>query len=165
MSFVTRLSAKETTRRFRAAATLRYREACCLATNEERLGALYLTGYAAEMVLKAAYFRLIGKGPDDPIASIDRDRARNTGKRLGIPPARNFHDLRWWLDLLIQSKGISTRPFVPKFAHELASRIQYIDQNWNESLRYRTNRPRENEMQGALDAAKWLLRRYRYLYS
>lgn len=163
MPLVTRLPKTETVRRFRAAAALRYREACCLAANGERLGALYLTGYAAEMVLKAAYFRLIGKGLDDPIEPNDRDRAGTTAARLGILRQRNFHDLRWWVDLLIQSKGLTNRPFPSGFARRLASQVQSIDQNWNETLRYRTNRPREGELYGALNAAQWLLRQYRNL--
>jgi HEPN domain-containing protein len=51
---------------FRRAATLRYREAVRLAVAGDRLAAIYLSGYAAEMLLKAAYFRLTGKKLHDP---------------------------------------------------------------------------------------------------
>jgi hypothetical protein len=163
MPLISRLSPTESIRRFRAAAILRYREACCLAINEERLGALYLSGYSAEMLLKAAYFRLISKGLDDPITRTDFDAARTTAVKLGILRGRNLHDLRWWQDLLIQFRGTTSRPFQPTFARELASKVQSIDQNWIETLRYRTNRPSKVELCGAMEAVQWLIGRYRHL--
>jgi hypothetical protein len=58
MPLIARIPTDHTIREFRAAAGLRYREGQRLALTGNRLTAIYLWGYAAEMLLKAAYFRL-----------------------------------------------------------------------------------------------------------
>lgn len=163
MPLVARLPTFDTIRRFRAAATKRYREGCALAACEERLGALYLLGYSAEMLIKAAYFRHIGKGPDDPIRDGDRGSAHIRAKQFGVSPKRNFHDIRWWLDLLIQSRRSSPRPYEVQLASQLTKHGRIVDENWRETLRYRTNRPRERELAGVTESVQWLLRHYRVL--
>ena len=58
---------------FRAAATVRYEDARILASNNRRMAAIYMYGYCAEMILKAAYFRIDGFSPKQPIRNVDQE--------------------------------------------------------------------------------------------
>jgi hypothetical protein len=74
MALISRIPRYHTTRAFRTAARQRFEEAKRAAEVGDRLIGVYLCGYAAEMLLKAAYFRLIGKGMNDPIGIRIRPR-------------------------------------------------------------------------------------------
>jgi hypothetical protein len=52
---------------FRASARQRYDDGFALAAAGNRTAAIYLWGYAPEMILKAAYFSLSGLGEHDAI--------------------------------------------------------------------------------------------------
>lgn len=163
MPLVSRLSSIDTIRGFRAASTQRFREAHALATCDQRLGSLYLLGYCAEMLIKAAYFRHTGKAPVDPIGRLDFDGARTQASHLGVAKGRNLHDVRWWTELLLQSRRSSGDPHPLHFAVQLAKFARAVDQNWRETLRYRTNRPSRKELEAATEAVQWLIRNYRML--
>jgi hypothetical protein len=60
MPLLDRLGTEHTIRQFRSAVRWRYTEAACLHATNNRLARIYLCGYAAEMLLKAASFRLRG---------------------------------------------------------------------------------------------------------
>ena len=55
-----RCSLDDSIREYRAAARQRFDDALAMALQWRRTGAIYLWGYTAEMILKAAYFSLIG---------------------------------------------------------------------------------------------------------
>jgi hypothetical protein len=61
---------------FRRAAKQRYFDGLELATNNRRTAAIYLWGYTAEMLLKAAYFELIGFAEMKPIQLADLQTAK-----------------------------------------------------------------------------------------
>ncbi len=85
MPLLRRVRGDHSIRQFRAAARLRYNEAVRLADSGERLGAIYVAGYAAEMLLKAAYFRLAGWTLDQPITLVDIRNARARAiQQLGL---------------------------------------------------------------------------------
>jgi hypothetical protein len=105
MSLIQRLSHDHSIREFRAAARLRLREATHLATANHRLGAIYLSGYAGEMLLKAAYFRLAGWGLTVRITLADIQAAKvHATSALGLPWPGNLHDLTSWTSLLIEER-------------------------------------------------------------
>jgi hypothetical protein len=58
-------------REFRAAALQRANDAQALLARERRTAAIYLWGYAAEMMLKASYFAVIGFADDQQITIPD----------------------------------------------------------------------------------------------
>src|SRR5437899_1926081 len=100
MPLLNRLPSNHTIREFRIAAALRYREATHLATAGDRLAAIYLCGYAAEMLLKAAYFRLLGKSPVEAITLHDiQDAKQYATTFLGVSWIGNLHSLPSWGDL------------------------------------------------------------------
>jgi hypothetical protein len=82
---------------FRAAAMQRADDALALAAAGRRTGAIYLWGYAAEMVLKAAYFSSLGP-PETQIITWRGDLrpAIDLGRSMGIhwPDAGAGHNIR-----------------------------------------------------------------------
>ena len=66
-------------REFRAAARQRFDDGLSLAAAGRRTGAIYLFGYTAEMILKAAYFSLSGLTETDTITwNVHRANASNS---------------------------------------------------------------------------------------
>jgi hypothetical protein len=164
MPLIQRLALDHTIREFRAAAAARYREAVSLAVAEDRLAAIYLSGYAVEMLLKAAYFRLAGWGPPDSVSLADLQHARQHAvTALGLVWPGNLHDLPRWTALLVEDRKYRNVPYAPGFARSLNARVKQVYLNWREQLRYRANRPYRGEVSRTLRATSWLLGQYRYL--
>lgn len=165
MPLLARIPADHTIREFRTAAGLRYQEARRLALTGDRLMAIYLWGYAAEMLLKAAYFRLRGWLPAQPITMTDLRDARNyaiTTLHLAWPQP-NLHDLSRWRELLVEERKNQSAPYSASFARSLSARVTRVYLNWREHLRYRTNRPYAGEVAATFQSVTWLLGQYRYL--
>src|SRR5580700_8242529 len=84
-------------REYRAAARKRFDDAFALAGRGRRTGAIYLWGYSAEMVLKAAYFSLNGLPETRNLTwGADLRPAINRGRGLGIawPNQGEGHNVR-----------------------------------------------------------------------
>jgi hypothetical protein len=152
----------ESIREFWASAQLRFEEGLALAGKGHRTGAIYLWGYSAEMILKAAYFRLMGlretavltwNGNIQP--AIDRGR-----HVLGIvwPIPGQGHNVRAWADLLIAERAaLPGGAYAYPFAQEVQECGQSIGQLWSETLRYHKNRAYSYEMNQVREAVAWLL--------
>lgn len=97
-------------REFRAAARQRFQDAVSAAASDRRTAAVYLWGYAAEVTLKGAYFRLIGFGSTLVITPLDLQNAVNRGIALGVvwPTRARWHNVRAWAELLVTHR--STTP-------------------------------------------------------
>src|ERR1041384_7722171 len=107
MPLVLRANKKpHTIRTFRAAAMARLVESQIMAGQENRLASIYLLGYAAEMLLKAAYFRLAGYSLNQAITVPEMYAAKDYAvKILKCPWAgNNLHDLRGWQTLLTEER-------------------------------------------------------------
>lgn len=164
MPLIERLSKDDTIHEFKAAAQLRLKEAFRLGAADDRLGAIYLAGYAVEMLLKAAYFRLEGKAHDAPISKKDMEKAKNDAKTiLNVAWVGALHNLNGWTELLVQDRMIRGKPYSRKLARALQAYTKRIYLNWRETLRYKANRPYRGEVTAVLLGAKWLLGHYRYL--
>lgn len=162
MALLTRIPQDHSVRRFRDAAQLRYNEAVRLSLAGDRLAAIYLAGYVAEMLLKAAYFRLAGWLPDQPIGFQDLRAARNhaVNDRAIIWPGMNLHHLAGWRDLLIEVRRSRNSSYKRRFQRTLIARVNAVVINWRPDLRYHTNRPRASEVRVSVEAASWLLTRF-----
>lgn len=165
MSLVDRVDAGgHSIRRFRAAARMRYQEGLRLANNERLLGSVYLWGYVAEMLLKGAYFRLVGFGDNDVIQVADMYVARNRALNVfGVSWPGNLHDLSGWSALLIEEHDLLGRPLRADLRMNLNAHISRVNVNWREDLRYHPNRPSRREFERVLDAVTWLRTHFRYL--
>jgi hypothetical protein len=164
MPLIDRLPPHHTIREFRAAAIVRYWEATRLVAAGDRLAGIYLSGYTAEMLLKAAYFRLTGKGPNDAIAMTDINNAKKYAiTTLGLSWPGNLHDLTKWGELLIEDRRFRRVPYPSALARSLHARVQRIYVNWREQLRYRANKPYQGKVDNTVQSVFWLLGQYRYL--
>lgn len=149
---------------FCAVARLRFDEASRLAVAGDRLAAIYLGGYAAEMLLKSAYFRLTGRGQKDPISFQDISNVRlYAHQTFGFARQQNLHDLTYWTTLLVEERKRRTMAYPKRFARSLQAQVQRLYLNWREDLRYKANRPYQGEVTAVLRGVQWLLGQYRFL--
>lgn len=146
---------------YRKAASQRFLDAATLANHGRRLGAIYLFGYCVEMLLKAAFFRLQGTAAGQAIHLYE---ARTKAREWGLEPPTDRHDLRWWNRLVIAAREAMGRPFSPREASSLTRRVDTVARNWHVVLRYRVNRPSEQELWEVQEAARRILLQYRRLY-
>ncbi len=156
MSFLTRLSVAEpyeTWSGMEQAATQRFWDALALATAEagHEAGAVYLLGYVAEMLIKTAYFRFVGvpAGRDiAPALRIVRSHSLWTG--------RNLHDLRSWIDFLIDIRRLQGLPLSPPTAGMVRIQVLKIEVHWRESLRYTSQAATLAELDETFTGVEWL---------
>jgi hypothetical protein len=113
------------------------------------------------MILKAAYFSLIGLPEDRQLSwGADLRPAINRGRTLGIawPPQGEGHNIRAWAELLVAVRILTAATtFAAPFALEVQRRGQRIEQLWRETLRYRKNYAYQYEMRHVREAAEWFL--------
>lgn len=146
---------------FGAAAHQRFLDGISAAASERRTAAIYLWGYAAEMVLKAAYFRVIGFATTQAITFPDLQAAINQGKILGIPwPTKGQgHNVRAWAQLLVTWRATTPGWSYPplSFGLQVLARGQLFERLWIESLRYHKNTAYLFEVTQIREATEWLL--------
>ena len=158
----------ESIREFRASAQQCFEDGLALAGLGRRTGAIYLWGYSAEMILKAAYFRLIGLSESAAITIVGHIRPAIIKGRnvLGIawPKAGEGHNVGAWAELLIAERAaMPGAAYVPPFGQQVQQSGQTIGQLWNETLRYHKNVAYFYEMNQVREAAEWLLANTRAL--
>ncbi len=158
MGLIARLPASHSVRNFRRAARLRYSEANRAVTAGDRLIGIYLAGYAAEMTLKATYFRITGRQPTDPISMEDLYKARTHAKMtLGLIWRDNLHNLNRWGELIVEERRWRANPIPMAFASRISTQIIQVANNWREDMRYPGNQPRSGEVVVTFEAVRWLL--------
>ncbi len=148
-------------REFRAAALRRFDDGLILAAKGNGTGAIYLWGYCAEMVLKAAYFSLIGLTETDVITwqghlipAIHRGRAIG----LAWPSQGAGHNISAWAELLVAVRALApATAFVSPFDLEVQRCGQQRWQLWRETLRYHKNDAYLYELRQVREACEWLL--------
>jgi len=147
------------------AARRRYAEARRLVADEP-LGAIYLFGYTVEMRLKAAYFRTIRLVPASPLGlgrGVAEARIRSL---LGIRGAVG-HNLYGWARLLETARATTpgATALTVRLAKEMYTHVQNVEACWTEVLRYRANKPYDEEMQVVQSGASWFKVNARRLWS
>jgi hypothetical protein len=137
---------------------LRCREADRLCLAGCGTAAIYLWGYATEMVLKMALFRLAGYDDTDDLSIQDRRRLEVLGRQYHITKPRNSHDLRFWADLLVQHRIRIQRPYsIWALEGEIRRRANQVYERWRETLRYRSNLAYRHEVRVVRMNAQWFL--------
>lgn len=110
---------------FERAAAQRYRDAEVLRRANRRLSAIYLYGYAVEMWLKAAYFRVTfahdGLDSKTQIDALRRRAAENEWIVLGLPKKLGPHDIAGWAHLLVKKRLDIGAPHTQQLANEIIS--------------------------------------------
>ena len=153
MSLLSRLDLiAETWPRWEKAAQERYWDGLELATGYEnhQLGALYLLGYAAEIVLKIAFFRVCN-WPDSQ--TVDFRQAIRHAQWKGY----NLHDIDAWANLLVTERIIRESPLDPVIVGQLRAHVSALAANWRESLRYHHDSVKDDELETVHQSASWLL--------
>jgi hypothetical protein len=148
-------------REFRLSAKQRYNDGLALAAAGRRTGAIYVWGYVAEMILKAAYFSLTGLPDSSPITwTFNLKPAIMRGQVVfGIawPNQGAGHNVRAWAELLVAEHALSAVPYALAFGLEVQRRGQRIGQLWRETLRYHKNFAYFHEVRQVREAVEWLL--------
>jgi len=147
---------------FRAAARSRYAEGVDLLNAGRRFGAIYLWGYAAEMVVKAACFSVIGLGETEPLdwkthlrPAIEFGRTKAS---IIWPFRGDGHNVRAWLELLIYTREqVLNKPFPTAFKEEAQRVGAAVELLWRETLRYHKNVASRREADQMQRAVVWLL--------
>jgi hypothetical protein len=146
---------------FRASALQRFDDGIKLAAAGRRTGAVYLWGYCAEMLLKAAYFSANGFAETDPISwAKDIYPAIERGRKvfhIAWPHPGQGHNIRAWSELLIAERVFLGIAFVPPLDTNLQRYGHRIGRLWSESLRYHKNVAYLHEMRQVREAVEWLL--------
>jgi hypothetical protein len=100
---------------------------------------VYRAGLAAEMLLKSAYFRLIGIPASHPIARAALRQAESEARRLGIPDdPSGFHSLVFWAKLIIEQRRDLGRLTSAKVTLDVRVAVDRLYETWDISIRYRT---------------------------
>jgi hypothetical protein len=141
-----------------------------IATGDFSAG-IYLLGYAAEMLLKNAYFRFTGASLLDeveprlsPAKTAGRDKNGN-----GLIPnisCESYHSLRFWA-MLLQAKRIQQgRPWPDsRFTLEFERCTESLHNNWWVEMRYRRSVAKPEESLQILSDVGWLRTHQTVLWS
>jgi hypothetical protein len=149
----------DTISRFVKSAPLRLEEGDVL-SKDYRLAAIYLYGYAAEMILKAAYFKNL-RYP--VIAEIDRD-TRN--RAMAVAQVNGFmhrdpHDIAGWARLLVWDRAtLRTPAYEPALSRQIVSKSITVYENWRPEMRYRNTSPAAATVAIVRSAVGWLVTNY-----
>ncbi len=122
--------------------------------------AIYLYGYAAEMILKAAYFKNLQFGSIDEIDRETRNRAMALAQMNGFM-ARDPHDIPGWARLLVWDKQtLHTPAYDAGFSRKFVAKAITIYENWRPQMRYRNTTPHFSKVATVRSEAKWLISNY-----
>lgn len=152
----------DTLGKLEAAARMRFREAEKLYAAGEPLSAIYLYGYSVEIRLKVAYYRMKGLVRRSSITDrLRRDAEREVTRLLKAtspppPVGPTGHHVMGWTFLVQATRGATGRtPLAVEFVRKLHEHVDTISTCWSVDLRYRANRPYNDEVQGVCAAARW----------
>jgi hypothetical protein len=112
------------------------------------------------MIIKAAYFSLVGLGETDQITwKLHLWPAIDRGRGMGIPwpNAGAGHNFRAWAELLVAARASTTAAYLAPFGIEVQKRGQRIEQLWRETLRYHNNYAYLHEVRQVREAVEWFL--------
>jgi len=121
-----------------------------------RGGGIYLLGYAAEMILKSAYFRFDGARPGDPVGAR-LGPARSWGKQF-LPSIdhENYHSLWFWYHILRRKRRRAGRPLAQALDDQLLRRVRRIYGMWTVAMRYQPDQALEAEAESFYNDVRWI---------
>ena len=151
-------SAPETVQGFEAAAEEKYEDGFNLMATASPGNGIYLMGYAAEMLLKAAYFRVIGLADTVPITRQRLRDARADAASLGVvSDDEQFHNVAFWGELIIKKRLHQSRGLTPDLTDDLSLRSKRLAQNWFVEMRYQVLQGvTAQDLEDVLDDVVWI---------
>ncbi len=158
MPIRTSITGQETIASFEAAAEEKYEDGFNLMASASPGNGIYLMGYAAEMLLKSAYFRILGLAEVTPITWQHLTRARSDAATLGVTASdEHFHNVEFWGELVIKKRTQQARGLSPALETELAQRTQRLALNWFVEMRYRSLQGvAKQDIEDVLDDVIWI---------
>jgi hypothetical protein len=145
--------------RFERSAPLRIEEGDKLA-EKHPLTAIYLYGYAAEMIIKSAHFKALRFGATDEIDRDSRNRAMALA-RVNNLMGHDPHDIPGWARLLVCNKQTLHTPAYPSgLARQIVDNGIVIYENWRPQMRYRNTVPPPATATIVRTSAKWFVDNY-----
>lgn len=146
---------------FTEAARARLEDGRALVAQGRGLAAIYLWGYSAEMILKAAFFRWAGFSVNQPILIGDIRNAVDLGRatyHIVWPKAGDLHNIGCWGVLLREHRHALGKPLAGKqFLRRMQFHSACVYQYWRETLRYHKNRAYAYEIESVFASAQWLV--------
>ena len=137
-----------------------YWEAIEMMVCQHNATGIYLMGYVAEILLKAAYFRLSGAALADPLDAYLRPARNLMRTRYRVIDAEGGHGLFYWLTLLRMRRQILTRPLSVDTEMRLVRAIRRLRQEWWVGMRYRPDQASPEEAQLVYNEVSWLRANY-----
>jgi len=160
-----RIQPADTIAEFQQAAVARLADARALRSRERDYWAVYTLGYAVEMHLKIAYFRLFGLRETED-ARVALRMARPWAKQLGITePDRNLHGLLFWLKLILIEREFASRPLPSEWANKMLSCVQRVASHWLPEMRYRAPAEGTARFRRVVAATAWIVQNSRVLWN
>jgi hypothetical protein len=168
-TLIRRPKPKDTIKKFEATAELKYQAGLILIDSGEDHTGVEQFGYAAEMLLKSAYFRIakqhhgLARSTSEIRSSHLREAARE-GQRLGVPyDPESYHSLLFWATLLVETRRDQHRPLRTNRENDLLARIRQMHQLWMIEHRYQPiNYPLQDVLQMRANVT-WLHEHYKSL--
>ena len=152
----------ETIQEFELAAEERYWTGLELMTRGEGAAGIYLLGYVAEMLLKNSYF-LLDKltTPTFPIGTQLGQAKLALSTFIPGRSFKNYHDLIFWVDLLVEKRRQEARPLPTTVEVELMQHTRRLADNWFVELRYRAAQATAFEVNSVYEDVTWIRSHYR----
>lgn len=166
MSLLDRIRGFETIERLERAMNSRLREGGYLAESDHGFWAIYTLGYVVELCLKVSYYRLRRFHPRFDDVGPERVKAKAWARQLGAAsPARNDHDLVFWMKLVIKQREFVSEPLPAVVSSQFVARVQQVAKHWREDLRYAPSLFVRDEAQEVGNAVRWIVDHQRFLWS
>lgn len=141
-TLIRRRKPKDTIKKFEAVAERKYQAGLGLIDNADNHTGVEQLGYAAEMFLKSAYFRLVKSDigllrTTSEVTNSHLRHAAREGVRLSVPfDPESYHSLLFWATLLTATRRDKSRALPTDFEGELLSRARQLHQVWMIEHRY-----------------------------
>lgn len=143
-------------------AEVRYYEGVDLLARGWTTGSIYLLGYVAESLLKAATFRALGIPSARPLGKSTTVSA-GAGVTVATVIVKLDHNLPRLRDQLYTARRASGNPMALDVWAGLYPRVDGLTQNWTEVLRYRSTDATLAEAQAVLRRVDWIITNYLHL--
>ena len=140
------------------AASSRHEEASYLFEGGRYLASIYLAGYAAEMTIGAAYFRIVREyGSNRRIEPNDFQKILKAARVLSTLEDKS-HPIDGLAELLIEEKRALNPPAIDdKIEQSLRKRVEIVARDWGPKLRYRAIQATSEEADRVLRAVRWII--------
>lgn len=154
----------ETIQEFRIAAETRYLDGLELMVAGRPAAGIYMMGYAAEMLLKNAYFLFTGAGPRDLVRPRLVPALRAAQALIPSVVHEAYHSLSFWALLLLEARRWQRRPFRDGLEAPFRQRTRRLYQNWWVEMRYRRDLAGSRHVRCIYDDVSWLRANYDLLW-